>query len=215
MLAAALAATACGFMAPTPHTHLQVKPRCTQIKAIGIEGDLPRMYRERWQDDIATPAKTKESMPAKVLGACSGVAIATFAGIQVSEALTDHSLSLLNFGNTFDTVSYVDTLMRGVDAINQVMPNTGELSFAIAVGLDVSALASVMYLASILIQAQQEDGKVNDNAQEAGCIITESNGETLCGDLSFDSTDDFVCVETLSSEGKVRWVCSGDMRYAA
>jgi len=45
-------------------------------------------------------------------------------------------------------------------------------------------------------------------AAEAGpaeaCLVEFD--EPLCGPLSFDSTDDYVCVETFA-EGKLRWVC--------
>ena len=37
------------------------------------------------------------------------------------------------------------------------------------------------------------------------CLIEAE--EQLCGNLSFDSTDDYVCIETWEN-GKLRWACS-------
>ena len=41
--------------------------------------------------------------------------------------------------------------------------------------------------------------------QPEACLIEAE--EQLCGNLSFDSTDDYVCIETWE-DGKLRWACS-------
>ena len=223
MLIAALATTVTGFQSGIHFPSVYASSRCTHLEAIGTDTEF--VYRPSAPSKDAIPAvkQNEKYVAAKFIGAVAGVSTAAFAGMQVSEAFTDYSIGMLNFGSTFDTVSYIDWLISGVDAINQVLPNTAsELAFAVAVSVDVAAFASVISLGMLLIRADREQTsaskhgvRLGDAAENEACVVSGSSGEALCGDMSFDSTDDYVCVETLSSDGKIRWVCAGNMRYAA
>jgi len=223
MLIVALATTVSGFHSGIHRTSVYVSSRCTHIKAIGIDTEFVVNPSAGNEDAISAEEQNEEHVAVKVVGAVAGVSVAALAGVQASEALTDYSIGMLDYGSTFDTVSYVDWLISGVDAINQVMPNTpGELAFAVAVSVDVAALATMISLGMLSIRAKKDQtsatkhhARLGEAAEGEACVVSGSSGETLCGDMSFDSTDDYVCVESLSSDGKIRWVCAGNMRYAA
>ena len=61
-----------------------------------------------------------------------------------------------------------------------------------------------------LAEAQQTYAALGDEfvavVEQAAALGIEAL-QQLCGNLSFDSTDDYVCIETWEN-GKLRWACS-------
>ena len=50
-----------------------------------------------------------------------------------------------------------------------------------------------------------DDAAVRDAADEA--CLTVSDKEVICGEMSFDSTDEMTCIQDPESES-VKWICS-------
>ena len=57
--------------------------------------------------------------------------------------------------------------------------------------------------------AYSREGALANNmvGEDEACIIREKEDDHVCGKVSFDSTDDYVCVE-VSEGGKLRWECA-------
>ena len=163
--------------------------RTTPVTALEYGGDLPRMYRARWVSEAAS--EEAQFGWASATGAVLGVSTACLGSVKVSSALTGIASSQPNYG---------DATTKYASALNGMLPSPGELLFAVAVTVDIAAVFSFVYLAVTLIAAGSSDSAETSGEDEA-CLLVEDNH--VCGELSFDSTNGYACVE---SQGV--WVCA-------
>ena len=83
----------------------------------------------------------------------------------------------------------------------------------IAVGDEATgALGSIVFsvaLVAVFLQYSKNAAAAASGADDAeACLVAEEDPDmSLCGRLSFDSTDDYVCIETEDGEGNLRWAC--------
>ena len=181
-----------------------VQPRAgAPPTALQYGGDLPSMYRKRWAaEPIAKPtsskplAKEQEFGWASASGAVLGVSTACLTSVKLSSALTDFATAQPDYGDA--TAKYTGAM----DAMYAAgLPTPGELVFAVAVSVDVAALFSFFLLAVMMIANNGSSARTEAPGEEA-CILSADQVE-VCGELSFDSTDGYACVENAGV-----WVCA-------
>jgi hypothetical protein len=169
---------------------------------------LPDMYRSRWaQDDshlTTTPEKSLEThySAAKYCGALLGASAVAAIGVGASTMSTDYSLSLLGAAGIFNEhVLFTDLLMRWLDAANVAGCAT----------LPLAVLYLMQASPDDFLATANRDAKVMAEDAEACLVTWETVGEaveSVCGAVSFDSTDDgMMCVEDYST-GSLKWVCA-------
>jgi hypothetical protein len=169
------------------------------------------MYRARWasNDDAAKNEGVKKErkdlntrdIVATVAGASCGVGLMAGLGAFKSIALTPLSLALLNdawsFGGAYDISKFTDMTSEWVATTNTVfLP-------ALGVAFDFVVLTSIVAL--IVLKAQEMLAAAPTNSDEL-CLLTQAV-EPVCGPTSFDSSEEFACVEQWA-DGRMRWVCA-------
>jgi hypothetical protein len=234
---ALLASVAALIVNPTMHvsTTSTVTSRSAPLQAVGLgssSGSLPEMYRERWRmmperidkdKDILVEEMDVEDMAATALGATIGVCSMAALGVFTSVALTDYSLTLIGstwgYGGAFDISPFLSTITGWVERANS-LPSFAECVFALAVTIDVAALASVIALAMQTIEKDALEtvgagygmggygmggyGRMGSESSEAEMCLHDGS---VCGPASFDSSLDYACIEQMVN-GKLQWVCA-------
>lgn len=194
-----------------PVSKAHVQPRCSVRAIVGVEGNPPhaRTHNE---------ANGNHLTVGSILGAFVGAGSSSIAGAELSGALSDSTLAMFNHGSAdFNVPQYMDTLLSWVDMINGVLPTAGEVVYATVISVDAIALASIVYLAYLKIVAEKQGGAALYREEEPGpaeaCIVSGAHaGE--CGELSFDSTEGYACVEVIGKDGTWHWVCDDEVNLA-
>lgn len=180
------------FNAPPPAV---VGGRTTAVSAMALEGELPAMYRARWQEDDGKRSpmpRVSSNAVAPVVGALVGVSAMAAIGVGASAVGVDKSLMMLANAGLFDQdVLVTDLYMGWLDAAN-------------VVGLILLPMVAI-YLATPDATAEDVAAAVDGLFNDVEACLVEAE---ICGPVSFDSSEDgMVCVEDYSS-GKLRWECA-------
>jgi hypothetical protein len=65
----------------------------------------------------------------------------------------------------------------------------------------------VFAVAVVWAYLRNSEQALADEKEDWACLLPYEQEEPACGRVSFDSSDDMVCVESYQ-EGKLRWVCA-------
>lgn len=217
MIVGMLATIVPALVLPSPHAWTRPATRPGAVRAhmvASTQGSLPDMYRARWRADDESDEITSKlpqdmkGFAAKASGATLAASAIASLGAFKSIALTDRSLELTSnawLRSEYDITPFFNMITDWVAHANALfrMPTTAEFVFALVVTVDVTALASFLFIALEMIAS--EPAGATEQSQDEFCVVAYE--EPVCGPASFDSTEEFACIEQMIN-GKVQWVCA-------
>ena len=201
------------FVMP-PTCSLRAASAPSAITCSFTNSELTRMYGSRWalsaNGDIVHSGEEEELRSVQTTVAQVGaaaLAVTAMSGIGAfkSVATTPFVLMALQntwgYGNVDDISKFLDMITGWVAHSNALVATqlpTGSFVFILAMLVDTAALASMIMLLTMAMQENWLAASVDEL-----CLPNKP----VCGKPSFDSTDEYACVETLV-DGKLTWVCA-------
>lgn len=172
------------------------------------------MYRARWRktDSITKLRESNrnavkpDELALTAVGAITGVSAIATLGVWKSIGMTPYSLGVLYstfpLGGTDDVSVYTTMITDWVANANAPVGNTPQVIYGLSTSFDAAAVVLMVAGACLVIADMLT---ATDHTSEELCLATEK--EQVCGPVSFDSTDDFACIER-EVNGQLQWICA-------
>ena len=78
--------------------------------------------------------------------------------------------------------------------------------------LTLSTTAAVVIIPLSVALAYQgysmREAELAEASRAEACVLPTPEHEAVCGEVSFDSSGEMVCVETYDKDGRLRWACA-------